>query len=60
MSTGSIVVSNYTDTPIEVTAVKDDNPIVVDQERIIYTINPKDSCVFFLSRVDALSWEKKK
>lgn len=58
---GSIVVSNYTDSPIEVSTIPDKAAEDSKSSDIfVHTIRPKDSYVFFLSRVDSLHWEKKK
>lgn len=56
---GSIVISNYTGKPIDITCVQD-AAVAEGDRKITHTIHPNDSYVLFTNRVEALSWEKQK
>lgn len=56
---GSIVVSNYTNHPIDIVSIQD--AAVADGERKkVHTVSPRDSYVIFLDRVENIYWEKQK
>lgn len=59
-SSGSIVITNYTDAPIDVTAVESAETEGTTRRAIEHTINPRDSYVLFTNKIEALSWERSK
>ena len=54
MASESITVSNYTKLPIQIITVQD----VDDHSQKIHTINPKDTYVIFIDRVESVQWTK--
>lgn len=53
----SITVTNHTKSPVQFTTVQDSSVADVDRKKI-HTIDPKESLVIFMDRVEALQWEK--
>lgn len=56
---GSIVITNHTDKPIDISFIQDSS--IADGERKkTHTVIPKESYIFFTNVVEAISWEKSK
>lgn len=56
---GSIVITNYTDAPIDITSVQD-NSVAQGDRKKIHTVSPRDSYVIFTNKIEAISWERSK
>ena len=56
---GSIVVTNYTDEPIDIISIQD-NLVAEGDRRKVHTVSPRESYVMFTSKIEAISWEKRK
>lgn len=56
---GSVVITNYTDQPIDIEAIQDNNFAQGDR-KIAHTISPRESYVIFTNKIEAFSWERSK
>ena len=56
---GCITITNHTDVVIDIVSIQD-NSVATGDRRKVHSIEPKNSCVLFTDRVEALSWDKPK
>lgn len=57
--TNAISITNHSTDPITLTAVQDSSVAEGDRKKT-YTIQPKDSHLFFTNKIESISWERSK
>lgn len=56
---GSITITNFTSSPIQITTVQDSSVVEGEREKN-YTIQAKEYFTLFTDRVESIHWQKNK